>query len=646
MVLDVDTTKGGDASLAALESKHGPLPPTLTARTPSGGRHLYFGGPDVENSVGKLGAGLDIRSHHGYVLAPPSQTVAVSGKQCAGRYEWVNASQPVAGAPEWLIDLAGASKPTRAVAAAGPLLLLRFADAEQLADIRSALDYLTKVPALAGNKTWSDVGLTLLTLGDIGYELWCEFSEKAPGYTPGAPEEWWHGHRNTRRRSDFRSLFLIAKGHGWVNPRSRAAQSAPPAAGTPSAQTQLQPPAAGGASSNVLACADSIEPEAVKWLWKYYLARGKLNLLAGHGSAGKSVVTLLIAATVTTGGKWPDGTQLAEPTNVLIWSSEDDPADTIVPRLIAMGADLGRVFIITGAKNPDGTGKPFDPSSDMPQLRAEIERIGGAGLLILDPIVSAVSRDMHRGNDVRRELQPVVDLAVAHNCAVIGISHFTKGSAKAVPTERVLGSVAFTALARLVLLCAKDETDEMRIFMRSKSNLGPVCDGFMYSIQGVTLRVPLADGSFRVLTDVACGSWGEEVKGSTRELLAMLEPESETQHEGGEFADCKEAMRMVLTGPDGKLLELAKHDVAGKLKEFGYSRKMIDKTRVALHVTYRNSETFPRFTLWRLPTPRMARSVKPAPSIVLGTPHEAASCELPEQEGSSASQAFEGPEHA
>lgn len=167
-------------------------------------------------------------------------------------------------------------------------------------------------------------------------------------------------------------------------------------------------------------------------------------------------------------------------------------------------------------------------------------------------------------------------------------------------------------LARLVLVCAQDEAGEMRVFMRSKSNLGRACDGFMYTIEETAVQCPA--GLLKTIT----ATWGDAVEGSAREILAMLEPESEMQHEGGEFAECKEAMRAILTGPNGELIEVPKHDVASKLKEAGYTRKMIDKTRVALHVTYRNSETFPRYALWRLPKPRTAASVKVAPLIGSG----------------------------
>src|SRR5262249_11223331 len=156
-LLDVDPRKGGDASLATLQQQHGALPATLTARTPSGGRHLYFAGPDVSNSAGKVGVGLDIKSRAGYVVAPPSVTIDVPGKQHAGRYEWENAAVPPARAPQWLVDLAGAPKASAATAPNSTTFKLRDATAERWMDIRSALDYLATVPAVAGNQLWSDI---------------------------------------------------------------------------------------------------------------------------------------------------------------------------------------------------------------------------------------------------------------------------------------------------------------------------------------------------------------------------------------------------------------------------------------------------------------------------------------------------------
>lgn len=103
-VVDCDIKPGvdGRAALAELEAKHGALPPTLTARTGSGGLHLYFRctGAPINNSASKIGPGIDIRGDGGYVVCPPSK------HKSGGLYSWIDELTPIADAPEWLTDAA------------------------------------------------------------------------------------------------------------------------------------------------------------------------------------------------------------------------------------------------------------------------------------------------------------------------------------------------------------------------------------------------------------------------------------------------------------------------------------------------------------------------------------------------------------
>src|SRR3954468_15666343 len=78
--------------------------------------------------------------------------------------------------------------------------------------------------------------------------------------------------------------------------------------------------------------------EKINWFWPGWLAGGKLHVLAGQKGAGKSSVVFDLLAKITCGGKWPDGTPAPLGT-VLIWSGEDDIADTILPRFVAAGGD-------------------------------------------------------------------------------------------------------------------------------------------------------------------------------------------------------------------------------------------------------------------------------------------------------------------
>lgn len=103
-VLDVDGAEG-EASLAELEAKHGPLPATVVSLTGKGGRHLLFRyrGEPIRNRVGDIGTGLDVRATGGYIIVPPSRHPD-TGKQ----YRWADGLRPdaIADAPAWLIDLA------------------------------------------------------------------------------------------------------------------------------------------------------------------------------------------------------------------------------------------------------------------------------------------------------------------------------------------------------------------------------------------------------------------------------------------------------------------------------------------------------------------------------------------------------------
>jgi putative DNA primase/helicase len=153
-----------------------------------------------------------------------------------------------------------------------------------------------------------------------------------------------------------------------------------------------------------LECAANIKPEQILWFWTNWLALGKLHIIAGQPGVGKSTIALKIAAATSSGSKLPDGSKAKRGT-VIIWSGEDDAADTLIPRLEASGADMSRVHIVRGVKDDKGK-RPFDPSKDVPGLLAAIKSIGGAALIIVDPIVMAIAADSHKNAETRRGLQP------------------------------------------------------------------------------------------------------------------------------------------------------------------------------------------------------------------------------------------------
>ncbi len=309
--------------------------------------------------------------------------------------------------------------------------------------------------------------------------------------------------------------------------------------------------------------AASVKPEPVRWLWRDWLACDSLQILAGAPGTGKTTLALAFAATVSAGGRWPDGTR-APAGHVLEWSGEDAIAKTLVPRLLAMGADLSRVHFVASAQDDDGP-RPFDPATDIDQLQIAIRRAAiRPALLIVDPIVSAVAGDSHKNGETRRALQPLVNLAEAEGCAVLGISHFSKGTAGRETVERVTGSVAFGALARLVLATAKlpDEKGGGRILCRAKSNLGPDSGGFEYD-----LRQMVVPGHADLSASAVV--FGEAVQGSARELLAVAEDDTEARSERSEAADF--LTDLLAAGP------MKSGDVKRKAEQAGLSWRTVQR---------------------------------------------------------------------
>lgn len=278
----------------------------------------------------------------------------------------------------------------------------------------------------------------------------------------------------------------------------------------------------------IVACGSELSPRPVEWVWPGWLPRGKFCVLAGAAGVGKTTVTMALGATMTIEGLWPDGGR-SELGSVVIWSGEDDPSDTLLPRFIAAGGDPSRVYFVTGARIA-GEIVPFDPSRDLVQLVAAMERIGDVRLVIVDPVVSAVTGDSHKNTEVRRSLQPLVDLASHTGACVLGISHFSKGGQGGDPTQRVIGSVAFGAVARVVLVAAKvkgDDGEPRRVFARSKSNIGPDDGGFEYGLEQIE-ALPSIEAS-RVI-------WGKAVAGTARELLTDPEEEKDGESHGAREA--------------------------------------------------------------------------------------------------------------
>lgn len=267
--------------------------------------------------------------------------------------------------------------------------------------------------------------------------------------------------------------------------------------------------------------ASDIKEKAINWLWPGYLAGGMLTLIAGSGGTGKTTIALTLAAAVSRGGKLPDGTS-APQGDVIIWSGEDAIAEVLVPRLIEAGADMSRIHFVG---NGQGV---FDPATDMPALERAARRLPNLALVIIDPLVSLVQGDSHKNAEVRRGLQPSLNLAADTGAAIIGITHYAKNTAGRSTTDRVIGSVAFNAVARITLATAMGHDGEGRM-VRAKNNVGITGDGFAYSIAVVSREI---DGT---LSQVSKIQWGRALYGFADVLLGEVEGKRLPKDEAAEW---------------------------------------------------------------------------------------------------------------
>jgi putative DNA primase/helicase len=223
--------------------------------------------------------------------------------------------------------------------------------------------------------------------------------------------------------------------------------------------------------------ASGYEMQSVEWLWKYRIAKGALNVLAGLPDKGKGLTWCNIVARVTTGGMWPADEGRASKGNVIIFSAEDDIRRTVIPRLMGAGADLERIEMVEMMRNSDGTERMFNLVSDLPALKAKIEEVGDVILVVIDPVAAylGVGKIAAGSNtDVRGVLSPLTKLAEEKQTAILAVMHFNKKADITNALLRIADSIAYTAIARSIYVAVNDPTDEAAyLFVKAKCNLAP-----------------------------------------------------------------------------------------------------------------------------------------------------------------------------
>lgn len=240
-----------------------------------------------------------------------------------------------------------------------------------------------------------------------------------------------------------------------------------------------------GAPEMVRMC--DVKREAIWWIWPGRLPAGKLVMLAGDPGLGKSFLTMDIAARLSSGRLLPDQSgaeQVRAPMDVVILSAEDDPGDTIRPRLEDAGAELYNVHMLEGVRfSESGIAGAIRLDRDAEAVYRALRRCGNPGLVIIDPITAYLGQiDANSNADVRKVLRPLSKLAEKTGVCVLCVTHLNKAT-QSKTIYRSMGSLAFTAAARMAWLVAKDPSrPEDRVLAPIKSNISGSAPGLRYRI--------------------------------------------------------------------------------------------------------------------------------------------------------------------
>jgi hypothetical protein len=325
----------------------------------------------------------------------------------------------------------------------------------------------------------------------------------------------------------------------------------------------------------------------VRWLWDGRLALTTLGLLGGREGVGKSTIAYTLAADATL-GRLP-GAYAGTPRSVIVAATEDSWEHTIVPRLMAAGADLARVYRVD-VTTTEGTEGSLSLPSDLPELE-RLAREVDAVLILLDPLLSRLDAalDTHKDAEVRLALEPLVRLAGATDACVLGLIHVNKGTSGD-PLTMLMGSRAFAAVARSVLFVMADpDDDEKRLLGTPKNNLGR-CDLPTLAFRIVGAKVAdTPEGP--VWTQQVI--WLGETHQTIKEAIAAA-----TENAGDKSATTEAAdwLADYLTS-QGSTADSAGIKAAGAAA--GHTRISLQRARVRLHLDT-DSRGFPRKTYWSI----------------------------------------------
>ena len=241
--------------------------------------------------------------------------------------------------------------------------------------------------------------------------------------------------------------------------------------------------------------------QSVAWLVPQLLPLGEVSLLGADGGTGKGIWQAQLIAYVTAGktsGFFPLPPQ--QTGKVLLLAGEDDPGKVLKARLLAAGADMNRVLVLTA---DDYFGKTGQPLTLKDQALADFAAKAGPLLLIVDPLQSFLPAgvEMASRNQMRSILLPLKAIAAAQRCAVLLVMHSNKKMGVS-GRARLADSSDIWDMARSVLMMGRSNSDGKIYLSHEKSSYSRPQQTVLLHIEDVELDgVRTAQAVFDGCTD-------------------------------------------------------------------------------------------------------------------------------------------------
>jgi hypothetical protein len=459
-VLDVDPRNGGAKSFAALFDELGDDLPDVDwkVRTPSGGIHMYIAPLGIGTVPGFM-PGLDLKggkpdgSSRGFVFLPPTVRPSKDTRR-SGRFAYAYDDLPC--------DDAGFSSVLRDVilAHAEERTLLRGANGSGHVNGRGSGSVVSAgvSAGVSGGVSGGRADVSALRSAAV--------SAEAGGQRAALLKLVHEYERKGYDRSDIVTLLLglglrsFDEKRPWNAAAFRGllhAEGEVVADGVPGELDGITRPVAPGLVRRF----SEVEQQRTSWIWPGYLARGEMTIMDGEKGVAKSLITLDIAARLSTGRPLPGWEGNGEKVSAIVFCLESNVGKEIAPRLSAALADMDLVWCRGVAEVRHGRGKGSSASSEwvLPESAAKFGdaiKASGASVAIFDPINDFLSGDVNPNSDasIRQALGPLGRVLDELDCAGWLIRHMNKDTG-ASARMRGTGTTAYQNRARVHLVVGR-----------------------------------------------------------------------------------------------------------------------------------------------------------------------------------------------